>query len=148
MSGGRDGDTIWLSCICGSYICSNAMGACEALCTLDHGWIQYVVTPRVKVSFFQRTERGTLVSPLKPCIYALLMGCDGERSWVCLHVFVNSLHVTVLIHACCRLDTVHGWAVWILMCFCETALGVHCIALQPYQEAHAAGTATLNYMQH
>lgn len=32
--------------------------------------------------FFLRGN--VIVSPLRTCIYALLMKCDGERSWVCL----------------------------------------------------------------
>lgn len=36
--------------------------------------------------FFLGGLRGNVsVSPLKSCIYALLMKCDGEQSRVCLH---------------------------------------------------------------
>lgn len=71
------------------------------------GWSQLDIKhPDTEVFlFFFREVRGNVtVSPLKPCIYALLMKCDGEQSWVCLHggksVFVHSLHVSALIHEC------------------------------------------------
>lgn len=35
--------------------------------------------------FFRDLRRNVTVSPLKHCIYALLMKFDGEQSWVCLH---------------------------------------------------------------
>lgn len=129
----REGETIWLSCICGSYIFSNARGL-----TVNHlarFWICRLITARYKASwhrgwryiFFTELRGNVTVSPLKPCIYALLMKCDGERSWVCLHggegIFVHSLHVTVLIHerSCLfRVQTKWLWITRMLMCLCAS----------------------------
>lgn len=49
--------------------------------------------------FFRDLRGNVTVSPLKPCIYALLIKCDRELSWMCLHGG-KSTFVHIHIHVC------------------------------------------------
>lgn len=105
--GGKKRETIWLSCICGSYICSNAIGLpMNHFACLFVGWSQLDIKhpdTESEGSFFRELRGNVSVSPLKPCI-CIINEMWREWSWVCLHggesIFVHSLHVTGFSYEC------------------------------------------------
>lgn len=113
-------ETIWLSCICGSYVPVIQTEHFRAIMQAYEivGWselnIRHSDTEGEGLSFKELIGNAR-VSPLKPCIYALLMKCDGgwagcvcmrERMYlfiVCIVFIYRCWHLSnILAHSVCR----------------------------------------------
>lgn len=83
--------------------------ACEPFCKAYAfvGWSQLDIKHldiEGEGLFFRELRGNVRVSPLKPCIYALLMKCDGEQSRVCLHLSVGTMGERVYVYIACMLE--------------------------------------------